>query len=117
MNCPLCNSVDTRPSRKESRFAFLNEWRGRQLYRCRECRHKFFVQLSSQEMRRLKEAESIRMKRKQGWKGLIQKRTHRRAVEALVFFGMLVVFYLAFNSLVSRDGTGMLHHSATEAQP
>jgi hypothetical protein len=117
MICPACNSVDTRPSRKETRLAFLQEWRGRHLYRCRECRHKFYVQLSSQEMRRLKEAENLRMKRKRGWKGLIQKRTHRRAVEVLVFFGMLAVFYLAFNSLVSRDGAGLLHHAGTEAQP
>jgi hypothetical protein len=30
---------------------------------------------------------------------------------------MLLVFYLAFSGLVKKDGSGVLGHSAVEAQP
>jgi hypothetical protein len=95
----------------------LNDWRGRQRYRCRDCRHGFYAQLSGEELQKLKEAESIRMKRKRGWSGFVQNRNHRRAMEIIVFFGMLLVFYLAFNSLVSKDGSGVFSRPAAEAQP
>lgn len=117
MTCPQCGSENTRPSRKESRLDFINDWRGRQRLRCRDCRHAFFMHLPQSELRKIKEAETVRKKRKRGWAGLVQNPSQRRTVEVLVFFGMLLVFYLAFNSLVSKDGSGVFSRSRTEAQP
>jgi hypothetical protein len=96
---------------------FINEWRGRQRLRCRDCRHAFTIHLPPNELRKIKDAEAIRKKRKRGWAGLVQNPSQRRAVEILVFFGMLLVFYLAFNSLVSKDGSGVFSRPPAEAQP
>jgi transcriptional regulator NrdR family protein len=117
MKCPQCGSENTRPSRKETRMDFIDEWRGRQRLRCRDCRHSFHTHLPANELQKIKKAEAIRKKRKKGWAGLVQNPSQRRAVEVLVFFGMLLVFYLAFNSLVSKDGSGVFSRPPAEAQP
>lgn len=47
----------------------------------------------------------------------MQGRARRRAFEIIFFLGMLVLFYLVFNSLVSKDGSGVFSSPAAESQP
>jgi hypothetical protein len=41
----------------------------------------------------------------------------RRAIEIALFVGMLLLFYIAFNWIVSRDGSGILSRPQSESQP
>ena len=117
MTCPQCGNENTRPSRNKSWLDRLADMTGRTRYRCRECRASFYGKLSAVDRQKLKESEAIRKKRRKGWRSFVQSPAQRRAVEALVFFGMLLVFYLAFSGMVKKDGSGVLGHSAVEAQP
>lgn len=115
--CPACHSLDTRPSQKTGRFESLHSWRNEQRYRCRECRQSFYVAVSPAERAKIRASENVRKKRARGWHGFVQSRTQRRLIEALLFLGMLFIFYCVFNSLVSKDGTGIFSRPTTEAQP
>jgi transposase-like protein len=115
--CPTCQSANVRPSQRTSRFDFLDAWINRQKYRCRDCRHSFYVRLTPAERAQLHASESNRKKRARGWRGSMQSRSHRRIIEAFLFLSMLIVFYVVFNSLVSKDGTGLFSHQDSEAQP
>ncbi|MGA8597782.1 MAG: hypothetical protein WB676_23960 [Bryobacteraceae bacterium] len=117
MTCPHCGNDNTRPSRNKSWMDRFNDWSGRTRYRCRDCRASFYARLSQSDLQKLKESEAIRKKRRKGWRGFVQSPTQRRTLEALVFFGMLLVFYLAFSGLVKKDGSGMLSRPTTETQP
>jgi hypothetical protein len=116
-NCPSCGSANVRRSRKESRFELLHAWRNQQRYRCRECRRGFYLKIAPNERARIRASENIRKKRTRGWSAFVQSRTQRRAMEIVLFVGMLMVFYVVFNSLVSKDGSGIFSRSSTEVQP
>ena len=94
----------------------FSSWTGRTRYRCRDCRTSFYSRLSPEELQKLKESESIRKKRRKGWRGFVQSPARRRTLEALVFFGMLLVFYLAFSGLAKKDGI-LGRPAAAETQP
>ena len=115
--CPSCGSVNVRRSRKESRVELLQAWRSRQRYRCRECRRGFYLRIAPEERARIRASEDIRKKRTRGWSAFVQSRTQRRAMEIVLFLGMLMVFYVIFNSLVSKDGSGIFSRPSTEVQP
>jgi transposase-like protein len=115
--CPACHSSDIRPSQKAGRFESFHAWRNQQRYRCRECRHSFYAGLSANERAKIRASETIRKKRARGWSGFVQSGVQRRVIETLLFIGMLMVFYAVFNSLVSKDGTGIFSRANTEAQP
>lgn len=116
-SCPFCGSANVRRSRKESRFELLRAWRNQQRYRCRECRRGFYLRTAPEERARIRASEDIRKKRTRGWSAFVQSRTQRRAMEIVLFLGMLMVFYIVFNSLVSKDGSGIFSRPSTEAQP
>jgi hypothetical protein len=42
MTCPKCGSIDIRPSRKSNFFGYFLVMMGRQPFRCRSCRVKFY---------------------------------------------------------------------------
>jgi transposase-like protein len=114
--CPACQSSDVRPSQRAGRYEFLHRWRNEQRYRCRTCRHSFYVALTSEERAKLRESENVRKKPARGSR-FVQSRTQHRVIEAILFLGMLLVFYLAFNSLVSKDGSGLFSRPSADAQP
>lgn len=116
-SCPFCGSANIRRSRKESRFELLRAWRNQQRYRCRECRRGFYLRIAAGERARIRASEDIRRKRTRGWSAFVQSRTQRRAMEIVLFLGMLMVFYVVFNSLVSKDGSGIFSRPAAEVQP
>lgn len=105
--CPSCGSEDVRPSRRKKMLSFLYELRGARKYRCRECRRSFFVALSPQVKETLRREEEVRRTRLRGWKGFIQGSRERRALEVLLFIGLLLAFFYTFNKLLRPDGTGL----------
>jgi hypothetical protein len=117
MICPSCGSYDVRPSRKQSRWEFLLEWRSLHRFRCRECRRSFAAPLPRAERDALRKSEQTRKKRTKGWNSFTQGRVQRRAIEIALFVGMLLLFYIAFNWIVSRDGSGILSRPQSESQP
>jgi len=115
--CPSCGSYDVRPSRKESRWEFVLEWLNLHRFRCRECRRSFAAPLPRAERDALRKSGRIRKKRTKGWKSLTQGRAQRRGIEIVLFLGMLLLFYLAFNWIVSRDGSGIFSRPPSESRP
>jgi hypothetical protein len=115
--CPSCGSNDVRSSRSGSRWQFLLEWRNLHRFRCRECRRSFAAPLPAAEREALQKSEQIRRKRSQGWKSSTQSRTRRRIVEVVLFLGMFLLFYLAFNLLVGKDGSSIFSRPASSTQP
>lgn len=116
MTCPTCGSQNVRLSHKHSKVEFIYEWRGLQRYRCRECGLAFRSRLEPEAKKRLYRAESQRKKRSRGWKRFMQNSKQRRFLEITLFLGMLFIFYYAFTSLVTRDGSGLFTHPA-QTQP
>ncbi len=113
MTCPWCGSQNIRQSRKESAVEFWHSWRGLQRFRCRDCRRSFRVPVSPAERSLPKPAKSKRSKSKRtrGWEALVQKPAQRRAIEVILFIGMLLVFYVIFVSVIDKDGAGFLNGS------
>lgn len=105
--CPSCGSDDVRPSRRKKMLGFLYELRGAKKYRCRQCRRSFFVALSPHLKETLRREEEVRRTRLRGWKAFIQGNRERRAVEVLLFIGLLLAFFYLFNRLLRPDGTGL----------
>lgn len=98
--CPTCGSEEVRRSRRKSLLSMVQRWRGLRRYRCRECRHVFYNQLSPgehevslQRSQRLRERLAARSKRS-------NKHTlRRRATELLLFLCLVVIFYAALKYL------------------
>jgi DNA-directed RNA polymerase subunit RPC12/RpoP len=106
--CPSCGSDNVRPSRRKKLFRYVYELRGAKKYRCRECRRSFLVALSPQVKETLRREEQVRLSRRRGWKSFIRGTRERRAVEVLLFIGLLLAFFYTFNKLLRPDGTGIL---------
>jgi hypothetical protein len=81
-------------------------------YRCRDCRRSFYALSPNDLEAPTKRSEEVRRKRASGWRHLIQRRSQRRTIEVVLFIAMLLVFYFAFNTLISKDGSGMFSHPA-----
>lgn len=41
--CPKCESRDVRRSHSHHSFDFVYRWRGLEIYRCNECRRRFYA--------------------------------------------------------------------------
>lgn len=65
------------------------------------------VALSPQVKQTLRQEELVRKKRRRGWKAFIQAAPERRALEVLLFIGLLLVFFYTLNKLIRPDGSGI----------
>lgn len=104
--CPSCDSDDVRPSRRKGILRFIYELQGAKKYRCRQCRRSFFVALSPAIKETLRREERARVDRRRGWKSFVRGTRERRALEVLLFLGLLLVFFYTFNKLLKPDGSG-----------
>lgn len=96
LTCPVCSSDNIRRSRRRPTLEFFKRWRGLQRYRCRECRKVFHRPLLPNEhvtMSRI--AVSGRSSRY----AFFGPKRRRHAVELVLFFALLVIFYMAFKAL------------------
>jgi hypothetical protein len=108
MTCTHCGSENIRTSRKEGRNSTVSFWRHGVRYRCRSCRRSFYLRLSAEDRAALKKSDKIRHKRRGSWNVFSQSRSKRVVLQLTLFIGMLLVFYVTFTRLISRDGSGFL---------
>lgn len=114
VRCKSCNSDNIRLSQKSSAIAQVYRQIGMQRYRCRDCHRSFYA--LSPDLQGSKKSEELRRKRTNAWRKFVQRRSQRRTIEVVLFIGMLLIFYFAFNSLVSKDGSGIFSHP-TQTEP
>jgi transposase-like protein len=112
VKCKSCESSNVRLSQKSSALASIYRSMGMLRYRCRDCRRSFYALSASAVDAPAKRSEEVRRKRTSGWRHLIQRRSQRRTIEVILFIAMLLIFYFAFNTLVSKDGSGIFSHPA-----
>lgn len=112
VKCKSCESSNVRLSQKSSALASIYRSMGMVRYRCRDCRRSFYALSPNEAESSSKRSEEVRRKRTSGWRHLIQRRSQRRTIEVVLFIAMLLVFYFAFNTLISKDGSGMFSHPA-----
>jgi len=102
MNCPYCSSPDIRVSRHTHNGDLFQRIRGRQAYRCRKCRHRFYAAKSS-----LPATERLHASGLGGRAGIrLGSRTRkllvRRIIIVAIFAAMFAIF-CAFLSYLTSD--------------
>lgn len=98
LTCPVCLSDNVRRSRRRPALEFVKRWRGLQRYRCRECRKVFHRPLLPHEDVTISRIAVNGRGRSSRYAFFAPKR-RRHAVEFVVFFALLVIFYMAFKAL------------------
>ncbi len=104
MICPKCGNPDVRRSQSSQKDDFLHRHGGRQAYRCRSCRERFFASPGAQiSVRTVKQPgrKNHRLKRLDPKK---KKRLIRRLIVIGVVVGMLLLFgaFLRYYLLVDH---------------
>lgn len=92
MNCPLCSSSNIRRSSSSDWMDVLPKLRGREAFRCRKCRHRFFATPSGHTAAN----DSDRPRRKIQRDQLSKLRTKRRLFRRAIAFGVIVVTFSLF---------------------
>jgi hypothetical protein len=104
MNCPSCGNSETRPSQHSYWSDFFQRLRGREPYRCRKCRLRFYsdespsqdaggAKLSPVENRSNREISKAR-----------RRRIIRGAIAIAIFAAMFLIFLVLLNYLTSDRG-------------
>jgi hypothetical protein len=97
MKCPACGGLNVRASRRTPRLGFINQIRGYDRYRCRDCRKAFWEKLPANP------DERVRRKRQRGWAHFVQTQGRRRFLEITLFLTMLLIFAMMIRILINRD--------------
>jgi len=92
MICPKCSSTEIRVSKHPHWDDFLQRIRGREGYRCRKCRFRFFASPSS-ELDPVPVHQSTHTSRP---KILISTRARKRLVKRLVVISIFAVAFIVF---------------------
>jgi hypothetical protein len=100
MNCPSCGNSDVRRSRSLSRRDGFQRVLGRQAYRCRTCRQRFYCSAFEEPRRSLGIFQKKRGVRVVDFRR--RKRMMRRVVTVVVFVVMFSLFGL-FLRHISQD--------------
>ncbi len=112
MNCPQCSSVDIRSSRRSHWMDSIQRLLGRQAFRCRKCRHRFFALPTSLPA----ENRPGHPPRKHQHTPLSAVRKKRRLFRRMIAFAVVVVMvslFWAFLSYVSVDHTHQVDDDGT----
>ncbi|MBV9611410.1 MAG: hypothetical protein JO091_03015 [Acidobacteriaceae bacterium] len=73
----------------------FKRWQGFRRYRCRECGKVFHRPLDPGELASISRMEERRARRSSRRGGLLRRKGAQRVAETLLFFGALVIFYVA----------------------
>jgi len=92
MICPRCNSIEIRVSKHLHWDDFLQRIRGREAYRCRKCRFRFFA-LPVSELDLAAVHQSTHSNRP---KMLISTRARKRLAKRLVVMSIFAVAFIIF---------------------
>jgi transcriptional regulator NrdR family protein len=92
MTCPQCTGSDVRPSSSSSWKDALQRLRGRQAFRCRTCRHRFFALPSTG----LATNDPDRLQRKIKRDTLSKQWKKRRLFRRVITFAVIVTMFSLF---------------------
>lgn len=92
MTCPQCSSSSIRPSSHSSWKDILPRLRGREAFRCRKCRHRFFALPSTQIPVNNPDQPSRKIKHDK----LSKQRQRRRLFRRIVTVVVVVVTFSLF---------------------
>jgi hypothetical protein len=102
MTCPACGSSEIRTSRHARWSDIFQRVRGREAFRCRSCRIRFFASQSSESV--LKQA--IQSKHTHHPKKLMTSRAKKRLVKRLIvisIFAVALVLFLIFLRYLTKE--------------
>jgi hypothetical protein len=102
MTCPQCASSDIRRSNNSSWKDVLPRLRGRQAFRCRKCRHRFFAQASAQPATSDPDRHAAKIKGDPFSKQWKKRRLFRTIIGVAVIIAMLSLFGL-FLRYIAED--------------
>lgn len=92
MTCPQCASSDIRRSSTSGWKDVLPNLRGRQAFRCRKCRHRFFAPPSAQ----LAAGDQGRLQRKIARSKLSKQSKKRRLFRGVITAAVIVAMFSLF---------------------
>jgi hypothetical protein len=103
MNCPECGSEEIRISRHAHAKDMLYRICGREAYRCRECRHRFYGKMSPA----LEAAAYDRSSKSHRWPFWLgssrQRRRFRRAVGYFAIFALAFLIFWFFLRFITTE--------------
>ncbi len=100
MKCTFCTSTDIRPSHRHKWTDTFQGLLGRQAYRCRQCRRRFYGPRTADlagSMRR----HSVRYRIRRQLDVRYRKQLIRKLIAAGVFVLMLVVFWIFLRYIIA----------------
>ena len=92
MTCPQCSSSDVRRSRESSSKDVLQSLLGRQAFRCRKCRHRYFAFPSRQFAVKNPDGTARKIQSDPIGKQRKMRRVFRRIIQVAVIVVMLSLF-------------------------
>lgn len=101
MKCPKCDSPEIRPSSRSKWLDIFESKLGREAYRCRKCRHRFYANLEPGAASGAKRTTSKS-------KHEVRRGTRRVRpwmVETAIFVIMLLLFYVFLRYLTREPAT------------
>jgi hypothetical protein len=103
LNCPECGSANTRLSRQAHAIDVFHRVFGREAYRCRECRCRFYgLKSAAPEMAASHRGSDSR--RWSLWPGSsYQRKRLRRGLELLVIFAVAFIIFWFFLRYLTRE--------------
>ena len=105
ITCPSCGSSEVRASRNARMTDAFHRLRGREPFRCRSCRRRFFAALPPAEKQRL----AAEPKRSHGSKLHLSTRRRKRLIRLLIMISIFAVAFILF--------LFFLRYLTTERQP
>ena len=113
MICPKCGSSDVRSSRNPRWSDVFQQVRGREPFRCRECRRRFFASVSEPAPDLAGQPKSTQRSR---WhiSTRTKKRLARRLSLIVIFAVALIIFWLFLRYITNEPGTAP-HSDATSS--
>jgi transcriptional regulator NrdR family protein len=98
MNCPLCSNSDIRRSHSRYRDDVFQGLLGREAYRCRKCRHRFFMHRSASAAVQVPKNTAS----KSGGSRPIDTRKREYLVRKLIQVAVVIVMFSLFGLFLSR---------------
>jgi multidrug efflux pump subunit AcrB len=92
MTCPKCRSSEIRASRSSRWSDIFQRVRGREAFRCRKCRQRFFASQSSA----LGSQQVVQSKHTHRHSRLMSRRTKKRLSRRLIVIAIFAVMFVIF---------------------
>jgi ribosomal protein L40E len=103
MTCPKCGSTDIRTSKRKGWLDSIRKARGLEPYRCRKCRHRFFLRDFAPAPATAGAAQINKPRRPASKMSPREKSRLMRRLVTLAVFGLISILFLLFLRYVTTD--------------